>query len=188
MENNINTNPNNNEDLSFLEGNQSGIQFKDILFLVIRNLHWFALCALIGAGIAYYRVKGEERLYTSSASIMLKSGTSGGSETLRTSALMNEFASHGVANSSIFNEMMILRSQRLMEIVVRKLNLNTMYSYTTRLAKRNKALYKDSPIEVSFPDGNEQMSASFVVTPQNDSTVTLSAFQGREDLPQDPFP
>ena len=74
---------NNNDDLSFLEENQGGIQFKDILFLVIRNLHWFALCALIGAFVAYYKVKGEERVYSSSASIMLKTGSSGGSESLR---------------------------------------------------------------------------------------------------------
>ena len=52
------------------------------------------------------------------------------------------------------------------------------------MAKRNKVLYKDSPIEVVFPDGNEQLSASFVVTPKNASTVTLSAFQGRGDAPE----
>ena len=185
MDNNTpNKNPGVNEDLSFLEDNQSGIQFKDILFLVLRNLHWFALCALIGAGIAYYKVKGQEKLYASSASIMLKTGSSGGSESLRSSAVMNEFMGRGVAVSSIFNEMMIIRSQRLMEIVVRRLDLNTSYTYTTRLAKRNKALYKDSPIEVSFPDANEQLSASFVVTPKDAFSMTLSAFQGRVDLPE----
>ncbi len=139
----------NNDETSFLEDDQGGgIQFKDILFLVIHNLPWFILCALIGAGIAYYKVKGEERIYSSSASVMLKTGNSGGSESLRTSAVMSEFSGRGIAVSSIYNEMMIMQSQRLMEIVVRKLGLNTMYSYSTRLAKRNKALYQYSPIEV----------------------------------------
>ena len=184
MENNTpNTSTANNEDLSFLDSNESGIQLKDILFMVIRNIHWFILCAAIGAGISYYNVKGEEKLYSSSASIMLKSGVSGGSESLRTSAVLSEFTRNGVANSSIFNEMMIIRSQRLMETVVRRLDLNTRYSYTTRLAKRNKSLYKDSPVEVTFPDANEQLSASFVVTPKDNATVELSAFQGRTDLP-----
>ena len=139
MENNKpNNNLNQNDDLSFLEESASGIQFKDIIFLVIRNLHWFVLCALIGAGIAYYKVKGEEKVYASSATIMLKTGSSGGSESLRSSAVLNEFSRGGIALSSIFNEMMIIRSQTLMEIVVRRLDLNTMYSYTTRLAKRNE--------------------------------------------------
>ena len=185
MENNrLNNNTGNNEDLSFLEENSTGIQFKDIFFLVVRNLHWFILCALIGAGIAYYKVKGEEKVYSSSATIMLKTGSSGGSESLRSSAVMNEFSGGGIAVSSIFNEMMIIRSQTLMENVVRRLDLNTMYSYTTRLAKRNKALYKDSPLEVVFPDANEQMSASFVATPMDTATVILSEFQGRKDSPK----
>ena len=87
MEKNIaNISPNNSEDLSFLEeGANTGIQFKDVLVLLIRNLPWFIICAAIGAGIAYYKVKGEERIYSSSATIMLKSGSSGGSESLRSS-------------------------------------------------------------------------------------------------------
>ena len=181
MENNK---QNNSDDISFLEENSGGIQFKDILFLVLHNLHWFILCALLGAGIAYYKVKGVEKVYSSSATIMLKTGSSGGSESLRSSAVMDEFMGRGVAVSSIFNEMMILQSQTLMERVVRLLDLNTMYSYTTRLAKRNKALYKDSPIEVHFPDANDQTSVSFVITPKDSETIVLSEFQGQNDSPQ----
>ena len=186
MEKNIaNISPNNSEDLSFLEeGANTGIQFKDVLVLLIRNLPWFIICAAIGAGIAFYKVKGEERIYSSSATIMLKSGSSGGSESLRSSALINEFSGQGVALTYISNEMIIIKSQTLMESVVRKLNLNTMYSYNTRLAKRNKVLYKDSPVEVSFPEANEQLSATLIVTPQDTATVILSAFQGNEELPK----
>ena len=64
MDNNkVNNVTNNTEDLSFLEDSSSGLQFKDILFLVIRNLPWFILCALIGAAVAFYKVKGEEKIY-----------------------------------------------------------------------------------------------------------------------------
>ena len=101
MESNINTTTNNTEDLSFLDDNGGGIQFKDILFLVVRNLHWFILCALVGASIAYYKVKCEERIYSSATTILLKTGSSGGSESLRSSALMNQMTGGGVAISSI---------------------------------------------------------------------------------------
>ena len=87
----MNTNTNNNakEDMSFLEEESAGgMQFKDILFLFLRNIHWFILCALIGGGLAYYKVKGQEKIYSSSTSILLKSGNSGGSESFRSSALM----------------------------------------------------------------------------------------------------
>ena len=97
MDNNKN---NHTEDNAFLDDNSGGIQFKDVLFLVLHNLHWFILCAVIGAGIAYYKVKGQEKIYTSSATIMLKTGSSGGSESLRSSAVMDEFMGRGVAVSS----------------------------------------------------------------------------------------
>ena len=64
-----NNNTNTNEDLSFLEEESSGgLQFKDILFLFIHNLHWFILCAIIGGGLAFYKVKSEEKIYSSTTS------------------------------------------------------------------------------------------------------------------------
>ena len=126
----MSNNPNNTEDLSFLEeDNSSSLQFKDILMLVVRNLHWFIICALIGGAIAYYKVKSEEKVYASSTSIMLKTGSSGGSESLRSSAILNQFTGGGVAISRIDNEIIIIKSQTLMEEVVRQLGLHTSYSY-----------------------------------------------------------
>ena len=36
----------------FDESANSGFKFKDLVFLVLRNLHWFLICALIGGVIA----------------------------------------------------------------------------------------------------------------------------------------
>lgn len=85
MENNkVNTASN---DVSFLDDDaNSGFKFKDLLFLVLRNLHWFILCAAICGLYAYYKVRNEERIYASSATIMIKTAVSGGSETFRGSA------------------------------------------------------------------------------------------------------
>ncbi len=179
----MSNNPNNTEDLSFLEEENGGMQFKDILMLVVRNLPWFIICALIGGGLAFYKVKSQEKVYASSTSVMLKTGNSGGSESFRSSAIMSQFAGDGVAYSSIPNEIIIMKSQTLMEQVVRRLGLQTSYSYTTRLAKRNKTLYNDSPIEVAFPDANEQLNASMIVTPINNSQAQLSHFNGQENAP-----
>ena len=63
-----NNKQNSTDDTSFLEDNGGGIQFKDILFLILHNLHWFILCAVIGAGIAYYI--GVRGIFTAGAIIM----------------------------------------------------------------------------------------------------------------------
>ena len=44
----------------FDESSTSGFKFKDLIFLVLRNLHWFIICALIGGAIAYYKVRGKD--------------------------------------------------------------------------------------------------------------------------------
>ena len=167
------TNTPSNETAFFDEDTNSGFKFKDVVFLVLRNLHWFVLCAAIGGLYAYYQVRNEERIYASSATIMIKTAASGGSETTRGSSAISAIAGHGVAISSVQNEMMVLKSLTNMENMVRKLNLNTMYSYKTKIAKRNKDLYKSSPIEVVFPGTEEEAGVSFTVRPIDNNHVII---------------
>ena len=57
------TNSQNNPDLSFLE--QEGkpkIHIKDILFLILHNLHWLILFATIGAVIGNFYARRQVRL------------------------------------------------------------------------------------------------------------------------------
>ena len=170
---------NTSNDVSFLDDDaNSGFKFKDVLFLVLRNLHWFILCAAICGLYSYYKVRNQERIYASSASIMIKTAMSGGSDTYRGSMALNTITGQGVAISSVQNEMMVLKSQTNMENMVRQLNLNTMYSYKTKVAKRNKDLYKTSPVEVNFPDMEEQASVSFTVRPVDNNYVMLEDIGG----------
>ena len=43
-----------NEAAFFDEDTNSGFKFKDLVYLILRNLHWFLICALIGGLYAYY--------------------------------------------------------------------------------------------------------------------------------------
>ena len=166
---------NTNAEMSFLEEDDgNGIQIKDILFLILRNLHWFILCGLIGAGIAYWKVNGEERVYSSSASIMIKTGATSGSESIRSSSLMNQMLGNEGLVSTINNEIIILKSASLMDSVVRNLGLNVNYSYKTKVAKRNKALYQDSPVSVTIENLDESAYYSFIVTPKDSKHFLLS--------------
>ena len=177
---NINMRPN-DMNAFFDENANSGFKFKDLVFLVLRNLHWFVICALIGGVVAYYIVSKQERIYASSATILIKSSlTSSGSESLRASTALGSLGG-GPVVSTINNEMMVLTSQSIMESMVRELNLNVSYSYKTKVSKRNKDLYKESPIEVRFPEMDEQAKASFSVRPVDKEHVVLDDFGG--DIP-----
>ena len=178
--NNANRRP---EDINsfFDESANSGFKFKDLVFLVLRNLHWFVICALIGGVVAYYIVSKQERIYASSATILIKSSlTSSGSESLRASTALGSLGG-GPVVSTINNEIMVLKSQSIMESMVRELNLNVNYSYKTKVSKRNKDLYKESPIEVVFPEMDEQAKATFSVKPIDKEHVILDDFGG--DIP-----
>ena len=72
---NTNKNTSSNDNAFFDEDTNSGFKFKDVVFLVLRNLHWFLICALIGGLYAYYKVRNEDRIYSSSASVMIKKPT-----------------------------------------------------------------------------------------------------------------
>ena len=112
---------NTNDEMSFLEDDGNGLQLKDILYIILHNLHWFILCGLIGAGYSYWKVNGEERVYTSSASIMIKTGATSGSESMRSSNVMNQMLGNSGFVSTINNEIIIIKSVTLMDSVVRNL-------------------------------------------------------------------
>ena len=166
---------NTDAEMSFLEEDSgSNFNIKDILFIILRNLHWFILCGLLGAGYAYWKVNGEERTYSTSASVLIKTGASTGTESMRSSSMMNQMLGNGAMISTINNEIIILKSATLMDSVVRHLGLNVEYSYKTKIAKRNKALYQDNPVTVAFDKLDENGWFSFTLTPKDEGHVILS--------------
>ena len=174
MENNAVNNKNVNDVNAFFdEDTNSGFKFKDLVFLILRNLPWFIAFALIGGTIAYYKVRTQERIYASRASMLIKTSASGGSESFRGSAPINMITGSGLVISTVNNEMMVLKSKKNMENMVRALGLNVGYSYKTKVAKRNKNLYKASPVDVKFIDLDEQSSASFSLMPLDDKFVLI---------------
>ena len=176
-QNNINKKP---EDINsfFDDSANSGFKFKDLVFLVARNLPWFLIFSIIGGLIAFYRVRGEDRIYASYSSMLIRTQASGGSESFRGSSTLNAIQGAGPIVSTINNEIMVMKSQGNMENMVRNLNLNTMYSYTTKVSRRNTVLYKNGPVEVVFPEMDEQASASFSLKPLSDKEVLLENFGG----------
>lgn len=145
---------NKNKELSFLDEKKGPkIHVKDVLFILLRNLHWLIICGALGAAIAGYTVRHQNRVYMSSARVLIKgSSTSSGDNAMREASVKNMFSTRSLYNSSINNEMMILTSKSAMLEVAQNLKLNIRYTAKTRIIGREKDLYGESPFTVDFID------------------------------------
>ncbi len=133
-----------NSETSFLDQKTGPkVHVKDVLVIVMRNLHWLLLCGAIGALVSGYWVRHQNRVYESSARLLIKgSSTGSGSDvsTMREASIKSMFANKSLYNSSINNEMMILSSKSAMLEVAKNLDLNVVYTTKTRLVNRVKDL------------------------------------------------
>jgi uncharacterized protein involved in exopolysaccharide biosynthesis len=183
------------EDLSFLDENKKQkIHFKDILFTVMRNIHWLLLCGVLGTLIAGYLVRHQDRVYESDARVLIKgSSTNNAESAVRETSVRSMFSTRSLYNSSINNEMMILTSETAVREVTQNLKLHIVYSTKTRVVNRNKDLYGESPYTIDFVDDNEEAVFFIDAVAKDENTVTLTPSEGSvltipfEDTTATPF-
>ena len=147
------TDTNQDINLSFLEKKDANsLSGKDIFYTILRNLHWLILCALVGAVIAFYRSDRMDRIYESHAKIRLNSVTRNRLE--NGTSMLENITDRRVAitMNAINDEIIVLRSETPMMEVVKRLDLGTSYYCQTKLVKRVKDLYGESPINVKMLD------------------------------------
>ena len=163
-----------NTDLSFLEKKDANsLSGKDIFFTILRNLHWLILCALVCALFAYYRSDRVDRIYESHAKIRLNSVTR---NRLENGASMLENITDrriAITMNAINDEIIVLRSETPMLEVAKRLDLGTSYYCQTKLVKRVKDLYGESPINVKMLDLSDNESAVAVITISKDSSLVV---------------
>ena len=166
---------NKNKELSFLDEKKGPkIHVKDVLFILLRNLHWLIICGALGAVIAGYTVRHQNRVYMSSARVLIKgSSTGSGDNAMREASVKNMFSTRSLYNSSINNEMMILTSKSAMLEVAQNLKLNIRYTTKTRIIGREKDLYGESPFTVDFIDNGEEDYAAFDIIAKNEKTYDI---------------
>ena len=159
MENNKSTNDNSTNvsqtNLSFLDDKQSvSFHIKDLVFLLIRNIHWLVIFAVLGGLIANFIARRQEKVYQSTARILIRSGNDLGinDDDTREASIRSALGLRSFYSSTINNEMMILTSKSTIQKAVEDLHLNVVYSTKTRFFHRNKDLYGTSPVEIEFLD------------------------------------
>ena len=163
-------------DLSFLEKKDANaLTGKDILLTIFRNIHWLLLFALIGAAVAYYISDRANRIYESHAKIMITSITRNRFDNGQ--SILDNITNRRVATTmnAINDEIIVLTSETPMLEVTKRLGLATTYKCQTKLVKRVKDLYEDTPVRLNFLDINDNDYATVVITIDRDSTFVIEA-------------
>ena len=165
-----------NEDteFSFLEKKDANsLSGKDIFYTIVRNLHWLVLCALVSAAIAYYYSDRADRIYESHAKIKINSITQNRLD--NGASMLENITNRRIATTmnAINDEIIVIKAESPMLEVAKRLGLGTTYKYKTKLVKRTRDLYKESPIVVKMLDVKENDYASFLITLDKDSTFVI---------------
>lgn len=135
---------NNNFDDDF----ENDFQFKEILNKYSIHWRWFALAVSVCLLLAFLYLRYTIPQYQASTTILVKDEQKGGmlSE-------LSAFADMGIGGgmkSNLDNEIEILKSRKLVESTVKRLNLNTALIVKGNVVDRE--IYEETPIEVFFVD------------------------------------
>lgn len=155
------------------------ISLGDIAAIVLRNWKWYLLSLGICLALAFLYVKKSPLIYERHAMVIIKTQKS--SNRMQGEAEMLQDI--GVASDGylVENELIIFKSRRLMEEVVRRLGLEVSYSQKEHL--REISCYSSTPIKFEFPDTDKSSEFSFVMTPLKDQTISLHDFNvGRQEF------
>lgn len=149
----------------------SNIRMQDFLYLCLAHWQWFLISLIVCFGVAFLYIKTTPPEFYKSASIMIKTDSNGNS--ISNNAAMFEDLGVYNGNSSISNEMALIKSPDLMREAVRRLNLDMNYTIDGRF--RDVELYGTSlPVRVELPDLKEDQSAQFELTLNRNGEFTIS--------------
>ncbi|MDE6402494.1 MAG: hypothetical protein K2K86_01655, partial [Muribaculaceae bacterium] len=138
------------------------------------NWYWFLISIVVCLGIGSFYLMKATPTYESTALVQIRDDKNGAP---LNSDFANTFADLGMFSSSadIFNELLAIRSPRLLGQVVD--NLDLQVSYTTRNKLKELPLYGDKlPFIVDFVDGGTKGRDMRLTVEQGDTVGTLSDF------------
>ena len=149
------------------------ITVNELLWLCLARWYWFAIALLITCGYAYYYILKTNKVYVSTAAIMVKDDQTKGngpevSETFKDIAGFN-------TKQNINNEMVQIKSTIIIEEVVKRLGLDVNYTVADGL--KDRVLYgSDLPVLVKFLDLGENGRAKVKADFTGNGTLILDDF------------
>jgi len=129
-------------DQSFQENNESGVSIWETVFKYVKHWPWFLLSLSVFMVLGYFYVKSQIPQYRIQGQILINDNKQSTDEVIFNALNITP------PNVVIENEILILRSNTLIEKVVQDLNLQNSYFVKGPLKKR--ILYKNQPVSVEL--------------------------------------
>ena len=149
------------------------INLKDLFFYLASKWKWFLLSVIVFGCLAWYNYAKAPFIYFRQATVIIKdpSNKTYGAGLDRYDSYINKV--------NVANEILQFRSKKLMQEVVRRVRADVSYLYTDGL--RQRELYIQSPVSVTFPDATPESYMSFKLSVINKQQVLLSEVAGAEE-------
>ncbi len=144
---------------------------RTILEVLLTQWLWFALSVLLCVGGAYIYIRTVPVVYKRQAIVQLKTK-------VKVEEAFTEKQIFDDTGNNIDGEILVFKSRLLMEKVIRQLNLEIGYTVDDGL--KDKDMYMDMPVEISFPDSTFTKPALFSIIPSSNDRFRI---KGLEDDP-----
>lgn len=148
----------------------TAVKLADVLYVTMKNWVWALLSIVLCVGIGIIYILITPPLYNRTASIIIKDESKGRS----VSSEIDAFSEIGLikTQSNIVDEINKLQSPDIIYGAVKHLHLDFEYYVIGRF--RDKLIYGSQvPIQIDFPDLDDNASLSLKIDVMSDSTYTL---------------
>ncbi|MBR3303597.1 MAG: hypothetical protein IKI67_05385, partial [Bacteroidales bacterium] len=148
------------------EQSKKQINLIDLAYYLLGYWYWFVISIILVLSYTFYKYSKTRQVYRSDAKVIIKDQAN-----TRSGVRMDAF--NNVINLvDMSNEILYLKSKMMMSRVVN--TLNTDVSYTTKVRLRERELYDQSPIKLSFLRDEESFpSFAAVIVPIDDNTISV---------------
>jgi len=162
-----------NSDFALFDGKKSGISIKEILSKYVYHWPLFLLGIVVSMGIAYYYLSRQDTIYNIKSTLLIKD--------IKTTTDKEVLDEINVDNTPklVESEMEILKSQDLMDKVVRELQL--WVNYSEKQGFNTRYFYKNTPFKFVLIRPSEAFGGQNLNIVINDSkTFSIKGEDGSE--------
>jgi tyrosine-protein kinase Etk/Wzc len=159
----------------FDEDFENDFQFKEFLNKYTTHWQWFALGVSVCLLLAFLYLRYTIPQYQASSTILVKDEKKGGM--LSELSAFSDLGIGGGMKSNLDNEIEILKSRKLVESTVKKLNLNTALIVKGSVVDRE--IYQEAPIEVYFADKTNHFYENNIDLKFNELTATTFELENK---------
>ena len=160
-------------DINNLKDEESSLNLRDLLIFVLKKWYWFALSVTVCLTVAVFYLLSTPKIYERKAIVLVKDTRNNPSE----SALFQDLGFFEGTNN-VNNEVIILKSHKIMAEAVRRLKLDI--SYTVKEGFKTSELYTRTPIEFTFVNTEETQWITFNAKILNENEVAIWDFTSKE--------